>query len=289
MKPTHPLARTANTPPRRRRFASTTLAAGLALSALWGQANAQAVLLLPDVCRDPAATFNARWAQARHGATTTYLMLANGTVRHVDGLQPNGFNGFTRLIVASHGGAGTIGGMSHTNFAARLHAAHATPPESVVFAVCSAAAGPNSLLKRVNDSYGGQILRLEGSTTTCRLTGNGSQNLAVAEYRPHTGTSNAQLNTTIVANIGTKWGQPYPGTAQSYHEACTAILDAAVFDPATMRTFLATVYTQFTQPAPPNAPNQSTNYLQLVGLNTGGNALSVCGANPNLTGAVPCP
>lgn len=288
MKPTHPLAHTARTPLRPRRFASIALAAGLALSALWSPANAQAILLLPDVCDDPAATFDARWAQARHGATTTYLMQANGTVQHVDGAQPNGFDGFNRLYIASHGGAGTIDGMSHANFAAHLHAAHASTPDTVVFAVCSAAAGPNGLLKQVNDRYGGQVRRLEGGTTGCRLTGNGNQNLAVAEYRTNAGTSNAQLNATIVGNIVAKWGQPYPGSPHSYAAVCNAVVGNAAFNPAAMRAFLATVYAQFTQPAPPLAPNQSTNYLQLVGLNTGGNPLSVCGANPNLGGPVAC-
>lgn len=290
----HPITALA-VPHRARRpsrgFAGFALALGLGLGLLChGDAHAQAVLLMPDVCDDPAATFDARWAQARpaNPATTTYLMQSNGTVQWVAGPEP-GFETFAHLYIAAHGNLTMIDGMTHGDFATRLLAAHPVTPQTVTFAVCKAAAGPDSLVKQVNDKYAGGIARLEGGVDNCRLVGNGDQNLANAQYRINAGSADAALGGTIQDNIMDRWGLAYPGSAANYSDFCEAIIDVTTpFDAAQMRGFLATVYTQFTQVAA--VPIDSSNYLELVALNTGGDPLLACGADPAGDGvAVACP
>jgi hypothetical protein len=73
-------------------------------------------------------------------------------------------------------------------------------------------------------------------------------------------------------------------TGLSYQATCNSIL--ANWNAATFRTFMAFVYGGFSRQDPSES---STDYLELVELNAGGAALTVCGANPNGAGRVPCP
>jgi hypothetical protein len=286
MTPSNPLIAAAL--PRSARTRKLLTFACIALSTALPQIGlAQAVVLLPDVCGDPSNTFDYRWAQERHDAESVFLMQEDGTVTLVDGEAPEGFNGFSVLYVAAHGGEDTIGGLSYDTFAEKLKEAHASVPKGITFAVCGSAKGPDSLLKKVNGKYGDDIDSLQGGVTGCALTGNGNPSLEDAEYRIEAEQSDAPLYHTIVGNIEKKWSEKYPESEQNYEEHCKAIVDHHPLDAEAMRNFLTVVTREFSEPA--EEPEKSTDYHELVKLNKDGKPLSECGKDPAGKGPVPCP
>jgi hypothetical protein len=270
-----------------RGFSRVVIAAVVIVIALLAPAAAgakTATLVLEDVCEDPSNVFDYQWASVRFGATTLYLMARDGTVRLVS-TTGGDINGFEDLYVFAHGGGGTIGGMAYAAFVAALEDAHPAIPNSVSFGVCASAVPPNSLLKRVNDEYGENVNRLEGGVVACALTGNGSRDLSTASYRIRVVRSNQRLYDQILDNIVVKFAGNYPGTAVSYAQYCRSAL--APFNAARLRDFIATVLREFSRVS--GDPETSTNYLDLVALNTNGDPLTVCGQDPTGTGPVACP
>ncbi len=242
-----------------------------------------AAIVMSDVCEDPAAVFDHRWASDTAGATTVFYMADNGTVYRIS--EGNGALGnFEDLYVFAHGAPGTINNMGYEAFAQHLENAHPAIPNSVSFGVCYSAIGPNSLLKRVNVQYGGLVNRLSGGVVACALTGNGDRRLANAEYRIRVGHSDDERYKRIVDNIHAKWAENYPGTETSYADYCRASLNP--FDAGRLRDFMETVFDEFSVANP--EPN-STDYLELVALNIDGEPLTVCGQDPAGRGRVDCP
>lgn len=272
---------------RSRRGAAIALAAACLMSGVLpaGDARAQnAVLITPDACDDPAAVFDYRWAKEKFGADSLFMMLQDGSIHHFAGPSRD-FDDFRHVYVAAHGGADSIGGIGYADFVRAFKAGHDAAPRSVVFAVCGAGKGPDSLLKMLNTAYGDDIFRLAGGVTGCALTGNGSQDLALADYRIYVTRSDDARYNRIVDNITRKWSGPYPSSASSYRAFCRSRLQP--FDAGALRDFVGVVHREFSQQAVD--PLDSTNYLELVSLNKGGDPLALCGANPEGAGPVPCP
>jgi hypothetical protein len=278
-------------PARKLKTALGALALALVASANATTAWAvSATLVLPDVCEDPAAVFDHQWAVAKHGSQALFYMQADGSVREITNAGRT-FNNYDTIYIAAHGGADYVGRFTFNDFATHFEAAHTNLPVELFFAVCGSAQGPDSLLKAVNDEYGGNIHKLSGGVTACALTGNGNPALANAEYRidvVRSNTENEDLYNAILDNIGDKWADHYPMSAQSYLQVCSGY--ATPFNQANMASFATTVFQQFSQPPGDGVREHSTNYLDLIELNTGGNALAGCGADPAGHGVeVPCP
>ena len=246
---------------------------------------ASATLIMPDVCGDPAAVFDHQWATVNFNASDLYYMAGDGSVVKVS--QEGGdFKNYEDLYVFAHGDGVKIGGMTYANFVGGLETVHPSPPKSIFFGVCYSATGSKTLLKQTNDKYNGKVNKLTGSNGACALTGNGSRDLSKANYRVGAVPSNQVTYDQVLDNIIAKWnGQVYPGTAMTYAAYCQAAL--APFNAGTLRAFMATVVTQFSQVD--IDPQTSTDYLALVALNTGGQALFSCGQDPTGTGVVICP
>lgn len=245
---------------------------------------ASATLIFEDVCGDPSNIFDHQWATVNFGAADLYFMAGDGSVVRVS--QGGGdIKNYEDLYVFAHGGADNIGGMTYANFVGGLETAHPAIPNSIFFGVCYSAAGPDSLLKQVNDEYGQNVNKLTGSNGACALTGNGNRDLNNAVYRVGAVRANQQDQNEynqIIGNIVAAWnGVVYPGTGVTYAAYCRAAL--APFNAGTLRAFMATVVTEFSH------VNTNTDYLRLVALNTGGQALVSCGQDPANTGVVPCP
>jgi hypothetical protein len=181
--------------------------------------------------------------------------------------------------------------MTHATFAGYLQAAHNTTPTEIFASSCSGAVGPNGLLHTINDAYNNAITKLSGSTAACALTGNGNQALANAAYRSGAVRANNPDNvlySTIVNNISAKWTNAlYPNTNNTYQAECQNTV--ANLNNGGLPAFIATVLNDFSQPPLNNVAANSTNYLDLVRLNTGGNAFLECGHNPAGNGPVNCP
>ncbi|ADZ69216.1 hypothetical protein [Polymorphum gilvum] len=264
-----------------------TTCLALVLSILPAAAGAQtATLVMADLCEDPSAAFDWEWSRVKHGSAALYFMKADGSVAAITDT-PAAFDGFPTLYIAAHGGQDVIDGFNHDTFAANLKAAHPATPTEVFFAVCGSGAGPDSLLKKTNAQYADAIRKLSGGVTGCALVGNGSTDLANADYLIDVTHSDDQLYQDIIDNIEQKWSGPYPASVQSYAEVCNVRTDP--FDRASVEDFVNTVLQEFSQPAPQGHPEESTNYLDLVAVNDGGNPLTICGADPAGGGAVPCP
>jgi len=258
--------------------------AGLALGALAPRAaDAQAMIVMSDLCEDPAAVFDYQWARANHGVRAAFLMRDDGSVAPIEGAAPQGLPVYPQLFVAAHGGTNVISHMSHDQFATALRRARPATPQSVFFAVCGSGAGPDSLLKKLNDSYCGGISRLDGGVVACALTGNGQASLVGAQYNIRVRQSDSALYDKILDNIEAKWSGDYPGQrGRSYAQVCQGLTATRGYDPAALAGFMGTVYDQFRQPSAD--PQRSTNYLDLVKLNTGGQPLANCGADPTGNG-----
>ncbi len=242
---------------------------------------ASATLIMKDVCGDPAAVFDHQWATDNFNASDLYFMADDGSVVRVS-QGGDDIKNYEDLYVFAHGGADNIGGITYANFVSGLEAAHPAIPNSVLFGVCYSATGPDSLLKQVNAEYGQNVNKLSGSNGACALTGNGNRALNNAQYRVGAVPSDQTEYDTVLNAILAKWnGQVYPGTGLSYAAYCRAAL--APFNAGTLRTFMATVVTQFSQ------VGTNTDYLKLVELNTDGQAFTSCGQDPTGTGSVPCP
>ncbi len=246
-----------------------------------------ATLILPDVCDDPAAVFDHQWAKDKFGASDLFFMANDGSVVRVS--EGDGdFNSYEDLYVFAHGASNSIGGMTYANFVGWLKTAHSEIPKSVFFGVCGSATKPNSLLEKTYDIYDKKVDTLTGSDGACALTGDGDRDLRNAEY--HVGVVRANKEdqkeySQIIKNIDAKWnGVVYPGTTKVYKIYCQAVLTN--FDAGTLRAFMATVKTQFSQPN--TDPKASTDYLELVVLNTDGQELSSCGQDPTGGGPVAC-
>lgn len=288
------MRRTAPSHPRAHARAALSLwmSICLALSMVPQAASAaSATLIMDDVCDDPAAVFDHRWAQLTRQSTGLFLMRNDRSVAHVSG-NPAQLSGYDRITVVAHGGPDEIGsrGVTYNQFANGLRAAHPAAPDEVFFVTCFAGKGPDSLLKRVNAGYAGAVRRLTGGVSACRLVGNGDPSLANASYRINVTESDPPQSARIQANIMARWDARYPhqpqGSDASYAQFCNAIVGAAPgqFDPNRLSAFMTQVYTDFTQVSQP-----PSNYLDLVRLNTGGDAPTVCGADPGGTGRVECP
>ncbi|MBL4615844.1 MAG: hypothetical protein JKY27_13370 [Magnetovibrio sp.] len=248
---------------------------------------ASATLVMPDLCDDPSAVFDHEWATAKNQSEALFYMQADGTISAVTA-NAGAFNNYDTVYVAGHGGDDFVGGFTFAEFSDNFEAAHNNLPDEVFFAVCSAANGPNSLLKALNDQYGGNINTLYGGVSACALVGYGDPTLANAEYLINVTQSDANLYATIIDNITQKWAGAYPQSQNTYNQVCQARVDP--FDQGEVDDFVDTVYTQFSQPPQSGNDEDSTNYLDLVSLNNGGDALFVCGASPNgSTVEVPCP
>ncbi|MDJ0824036.1 MAG: hypothetical protein QNJ16_00900 [Rhodobacter sp.] len=263
------------------------MAAILVLAAPLQPARADtATLLLSDMCGDPSNIFDWEWSRVANESTTLFYLADDGTVSAIsDGA--NALDTFDTLYTAAHGGGGEISDIPNADFAQFLHDAHASTPSEMFFAVCAAAVGPDSLLKATNDAYDDDIPKLTGGVAGCALVGDGDMDLANAVYLINVTHSDDERFDRIQTNIEDKWAGNYPESEQSYREVCQARLEP--FNRANVLDFVDTVLVEFSQPAPPGHPDQSTNYLDLVALNNGGDALFVCGANPAGAGAVPCP
>jgi len=277
-------AMTAASPPRPLPLLSLLAGVGLALGALAPRtADAQAMIVMSDLCEDPAAVFDYQWARANHGVAAAFLMRDNGTVAPIEGAAQQGLPAYPQLYVAAHGGPNLISHMSHDQFAAALRRAHPATPQSVFFAVCSAGKGPDSLLKKLNGAYCDGISRLNGGVVACALTGNGQASLVGAQYNIHVRQSDDALYEKTLDNIEAKWRGDYPGQrGRSYAQVCQGLIRADGYDPAALAEFMTTVYDQFRQPSVD--PQRSTNYLDLVKLNVGGQPLAICGADPTGNG-----
>ena len=246
-----------------------------------------ATLVMKDVCEDPAAAFDYEWSRVKHGSSALFFMASDGTVSKVTA-DADDFDSYDTLYVAAHGGSDNIGGMSHGDFATNLKAAHDTEPAEMFFAVCSAAKGDNSLLKKVNAEYDDAIKKLSGGESACALVGDGSTNLNDADYLIDVGKSDGDLYDTVLDNIVTKWGQAFPDSEDSYQTVCEGRINP--FNRANVEAFVTTALEQFSQDPESGDPEDSENYLDLVKLNDSGNALTVCGADPENDGeAVDCP
>lgn len=245
---------------------------------------ASATLILKDVCSNPAVVFGHQWATAKYNASDLYFMAADGSVVRVS--EGDGdFKDYEDLYVFGHGNGVSIGGMMYANFVDGLDTAHPNPPNSVFFSVCYSAA-PNSLLKQTNGKYIKNVNKLTGSNGACRVTGNGDRDLTKAVLRVGSSASDQKKYDLIIKNIVAKWnGAVYPGTKKVYATYCKDVLKN--FDAGTLRTFMAKVITEFSQVD--EDPKTSTDYIELMVLNTGGKALTVCGKNPTGTGVVNCP
>lgn len=277
---------------RASRRASDRFKALTALALVLGvctSAHAQnAMLVLPDVCDDPAGVFDYQWVKEKFGTGGLFVMQAGGGIDRIQtDVHDRGFADYQSLYVAAHGSkSNTIGGMSHAKFVQHFKAAHALAPDNVEFAVCYAARAPDSLLKQMNTAYGDKIDRLSGGVVGCALTGNGDRSLENADYRIYAEHSDPARYDKIIDNITAKWSGNYPGRAVSYKNYCKSQL--VPFSAAGMKGFFDTVYQQFSTSQ--GLPKDSTNYLELVALNEKGQPLTVCGANPDGDGkSVPCP
>lgn len=267
-------------------LACAGLAFVAALQPAWAD---RATLVLDDVCADPAATFDGRWATLHQHSQALFLMRNDGTVVKVGGRHPT-LDDYDRLTVAAHGGCGSISdGMTYRQFIAALKIAHPSVPTEVFFIACGAGKGGDSLLKQVNTAYNLSIGELNGCTGECALTGNGVPGLITARYRNDAGYSDRKLFDTIQDNIEARWKTSYPPQPSlSYVQACKGIVAAPDFDAAKMTTFLDQVYEDFSKPA--LVPTKSHNYLDLVELSVGGSDLVACGANPGGHGhPIACP
>jgi hypothetical protein len=140
-------------------------------------------------------------------------------------------------------------------------------------------------VKQVDDEYGGGVNRLTGAVAACALTGNGGMNLAVAGYRVRVQRSDAARYQQVIKNIMAKWEGQFRQSGMSYTEYCRSALEP--FNAGRLRSFIETVFAEFSQSS--GDPATSTNYLELVALNTGGEPLTVCGQDPAGAGSVPCP
>ncbi|QWP79127.1 hypothetical protein J5226_12375 [Lysobacter sp. K5869] len=246
-------------------------------------ADAQAMIVMSDMCDDPAAVFDYQWSRANHGVTAAFLMRDDGSVAPIEGADARGLPAYPQLFVAAHGASNSISKMTHDAFAIALRAARPATPHSVFFAVCSSGAGPNSLLKKVNTAYCNGISRLDGGVVGCALTGNGKASLVGAQYNIYVERSDETLYDTIVRNIIAKWKTDYPGQrGRNYAQVCQGLIATRGYDAEALRRFMATVYSEFQQKAVD--PEHSTNYLDLVGLNEGGRPLASCGADPTGNG-----
>lgn len=245
---------------------------------------ASATLIFEDVCDDPSNIFDHQWSTDNFNAPDLYFMAGDGSVVSVSQGIGN-INNYEDLYVFAHGGNDDIGGMTYANFVAGLEAAHPAAPNSVFFGVCYSATGNDTLLKQVNDEYGENVNKLTGSDGACSLTGNGSRALNNAVYRVGAVRKNQHDENEydeIVNDITDIWKNGlYPESNLTYDAYCRAAL--ASFNAAALRAFMATVVTNFSQ------LNSDIDYLKLVELNTGGQALTSCGQDPTNTGEVPCP
>ena len=244
-----------------------------------------ATLILKDVCSNPAVVFGHQWASAKYNASDLYFMKDDGSVVRVS--QGDGdFKDYEDLYVFGHGDGTSVGGMNYTNFVDGLETAHPTAPKSVFFSVCHSATSP-SLLKAANDKYLGKVDKLTGSDGACRVTGNGDRDLTKAVLRVGSAASDQEKYKQIVKNILAKWnGSVYPGIQKVYGAYCRDVL--ANFDAGTLRAFMAKVITEFSQID--QDTKTSTDYIELMVLNTGGQAPTVCGQDPKGDGvAVACP
>lgn len=269
---------------------SLLVCAGLSLGALAPRdAGAQAMIVMKDVCDDPAATFDYQWARINHDVTAAFLMQPGGSIEPVENADPRGLAAYPRIFVAAHGGDNTLSGMPYDEFAENLHKARAATPQLTYFAVCGAGKGPASLLKRVNDRYCGGIAELQGGVTRCALTGNGKAALAGAQYRIEAEKSDPARHALIQKNIIYKWeNDNYPGQQLSYKNVCKKLIKASPFQGEPLAEFMSTVYHEFTRPAVD--PKRSTNYLELIAINQNGQPLTQCGADPTGNGVkVACP
>lgn len=269
---------------------SLLVCAGLSLGALAPRdAGAQAMIVMEDVCDDPAATFDYQWARINHDVTAAFLMDDDGAIVPVENADPRGLPAYPRIYVAAHGSDHqTLSGMPYDKFAEALHKARGATPQLTYFAVCGAGKGPGSLLKRVNGRYCDGIAELQGGVTGCALTGNGTAALAGAQYRIETRKSDAERYKRVLNNIYDKWDDAYPGQKLSYKQVCEKLIAARPFQPAALADFMSTVYHEFTRPAVD--PARSTNYLELIAINHDGKPLTQCGADPTGNGVkVACP
>lgn len=275
---------TAASPSRPLPMLSLLAGVGLFLGALAPRvAEAQAMIVMSDLCEDPAAVFDYQWARANHGVGAAFLMRDDGSVAPIEGAAPQGLPAYPQLYVAAHGGPNQISHMSNDRFAAALRRVRPATPQSVFFAVCGAGAGPDSLLKKLNASYCDGISRLNGGVVACALAGNGQASLVGAQYNIHVRQSDEALYDKIVDNIEAKWRGDYPGQrGRSYAQVCQGLIAADGYNPAALAGFMSTVYDQFRQPSVD--PQHSTNYLDLVKLNVGGQPLTLCGADPSGNG-----
>jgi hypothetical protein len=240
----------------------------LALAPVPGVAQT-ATLVFPDVCGDPSNVFDYYWAQGKLGAKDLFLFKDKNTISPISAAQ--GFDKYPTILVVAHGNADEVDGFAKADVASRIKAAHPTSPDTVRFFTCNAAAGPGSVLKLLNDSYGGAVQRLFGTTTLtgCALTGNGSSDLTKAEYRGSPTISDPTLFNTIVANITKEWTTgDYKGTGKSYKDFCKTLLDGNL---PGVPAFMQDVFDYFSK------AKLSDNYLELIKLNTGGTAPLECG------------
>lgn len=281
---------TAASPSRPLPLLSLLASACLALGAFAPRAaDAQAMIVMSDMCDDPAAVFDYQWSRANHGVTAAFLMRDDGSVAPIEGADARGLPAYPRLFVAAHGNINRISNMTHDAFATALRAARPATPHSVFFAVCTAGAGPNSLLKKVNTAYCGGISHLDGGVVGCALTGNGNASLVGAKYNIYVEQSDETLYDKIVSNITAKWKSDYPGQhGRNYAQVCQGLIAARGYNADALKQFMATVYSEFQQKAVD--PLHSTNYLDLIRLNEGGRPLASCGADPTGNGRpTPCP
>lgn len=244
-------------------------------------------LVLPDLSADPAAVFDYEWSVAKHKSEALFYMKSDGSIVEITNTGIK-FKNAETIYVAAHGGNDYVGGFSYGNFVTYFEAAHAAIPDEVFFAVCASGNGPDSLLKQLNTEYGGNINTLSGGVVACALTGNGDPSLASAEYRIRVTPSDPILYNKIQDNIMHKWDNAYPGSLNDYKTVGDSY--ANPFNQANMESFVNTVYAQFSQAPQSGIPDDSTNYLDLIRLNTGGDPMTVCGASPGGSAvAVPCP
>ena len=90
-------------------------------------------------------------------------------------------------------------------------------------------------------------------------------------------------------NIMNMWTTAlYPASVNTYQAECGIRIAAG--NQMNTETFITNVLNDFSQPPAGGVAANSTNYLDLVSLNAGGNAFFECGADPAGNGvAVVCP
>ncbi|MDE1146257.1 MAG: hypothetical protein PW843_06470 [Azospirillaceae bacterium] len=262
----------------RRPVVVTLLALFLPVTAAMAQT---AQIITKDFCDDQSGAFDIVWATGQKDTAPVSVFLLK------DKLQPfvpvekgKSLNDFSTFMVNSHGDCGQVGPLTAAEFAEKFKKEKKDAPGKVNFYSCNAAKAPpigKSVVAALAAEYPGppradtdiKVLSGAKEAAALRPPTDGKPVSKISEAVYYSGVSST--GDKIVEGLKKDWNkEKYPGSLMTYKDYCVHHVIPSISNDSTFDKFVKQINSTF-----------GDRYIELINTNSGGAALTVCGAQSN--------